>query len=118
MVAFDRNRGGGKRLRAFERVGWLFDEGWLRGAFASTIGMGSDFNAAAILCIGYWGLVCWYCAATMDTLPLINLLLAFGVVRHVGWAGAWIKEWKRFQRITSTKVVSTQQEVEMNADQK
>jgi hypothetical protein len=29
-----------------------------------------------------------------------------------------IKEWKRFQRIISTKVIATQQEVEMNIDQR
>jgi hypothetical protein len=89
MVAFDRNRRGGKRLRAFGRVGWLFDEGWLRGAFASTISMNSDFNAATVLRIGYWESVCWYCAVALDALPLINRLMALGVVRHVDWVGAW-----------------------------
>jgi hypothetical protein len=29
-----------------------------------------------------------------------------------------IKEWKRFQRIISTKVIVTQQEAEMNIDQR
>jgi hypothetical protein len=100
-------------VRRFQKVGWLFNEGWLRGAFASTI-----FNAATILRIEYWGLVWVYCAVALDILPLINLLMGLGVVRHVGWAGAWIKEWKRFLRKTSTKVVSTQQQVEMNIDQK
>jgi len=69
-------------VRRFKEVGWLFNEGWLRDAFASTI-----FNAATILRIEYWGLVWGYCAVALDTL--------LGVVRHVGWAGAWIKEWKR-----------------------